>query len=119
MRDRPCDALRHPRTDRTTGASATAAVALLPRRISRSCDPFKVENGPEFFDLGLPLAVYLALPPATMLSLVMRIGISAENSMMFGIVVHVTLNSTISSGTLFSYAFLGLKVIMGRLLIKT
>ena len=54
-----------------------------------------------------------------MLSLVMRIGISAENSMMFGIVVHVTLNFTISSGTLFSYAFLGLKVIMGRLLIKT
>ena len=54
-----------------------------------------------------------------MLSLVMRIGISAANSMTFGIVVHVTLNSTISSGTLFSYAFLGLKVIMGRLLIKT
>ena len=63
--------------------------------------------------------MYLVLPPATMLSLVMRIGISAENSMMFGIVVHVTLNSTISSGTLFSYAFLGLTVIMGRLLIKT
>ena len=63
--------------------------------------------------------MYLVLPPATMLSLVMRIGISAKNSMMFGIVVHVTLNSTISSGTLFSYAFLGLKVIMGRLLIKT
>jgi hypothetical protein len=49
----------------------------------------------------------------------MRIGISAENSMMFGIVVHVTLNFTISSGTLFSYAFLGLKVIMRWLLIKT
>ena len=63
--------------------------------------------------------MYLVLPPATMLSLVMRISISAENFMMFGIVVHVTLNSTISSGTLFSYAFLGLKVIMGRLLIKT
>ena len=63
--------------------------------------------------------MYLALPPTTMLSLVMRIGISAENSMMFGIVVHVTLNFTISSGTLFSYAFLGLKVIMRWLLIKT
>ena len=49
----------------------------------------------------------------------MRIGISAENSMMFGIVVHVTLNSTISSGTLFSYAFLDLKVIMRWLLVKT
>ena len=72
-----------------------------------------------FFDLGLPLALSLALLPATMLTLVMRIGISAENSMMFGIVVHVTLNFTISSGTLFSYAFLGLKVIMRWLLIKT
>ena len=49
----------------------------------------------------------------------MRIGISAENSMMFGIVVHVTLNSTISSGTLFTYAFLGLEVIMRWLLVKT
>jgi hypothetical protein len=104
--------------DRTTGASATAAVALLPRRISRSRDPFYVEDGPEFFDLGLLLTLSLALPPATMLSLVMRIGISAENSMMFSIVVHVTRNSTISSSTLFSYAFLGFEVIMGWLLVK-
>ena len=63
--------------------------------------------------------MYLVLPPATMLSLVMRIGISAENSMMFGTVVHVTRIFTISSGTLFSYAFLSLKVIMRWLLIKT
>ena len=49
----------------------------------------------------------------------MRIGISAENSMMFGIVVHVTRNSTISSGTLFPYTFLGFEVIMRWLLVKT
>jgi len=96
MRGRPCDALRHPRTDRTTGASATAAVALLLGRISRSCDPFWVEDGLGFLAVGLTLVLFLALLtcrglPAAALSPIVLIGISTKGSIMLSVVIHINL----------------------------